>query len=458
MQRRTRHSAAAAAALALWLAAAPTHAANPELASLDVVWADQFGTSGFDVVDDVAADDGQAYAVGRVGFGLVLPGQSTSGEVDAFARSYLPSGEVAWTQQFGTSGFDGFTVAAATGSRVVVAGLTTGAFDGATNAGGGDVFVRTFTPGGEVLSTVQLGTSGFEFPLGVAADETASYLFGLTDGTWPGETAAGGQDFFLGRLDPAGHVEWMRQFGTSADDPPGFTLGGVDVDASGVYVTSTVREPLDGTTSVGDADAFVRKYSHAGDLLWTSRFGTACRDLASGLATFGGDVYVTGTTFGDMARPDQRRCTNPPQPYNNYGGGTSAFVRRIGPDGSPRWTTSYAEGVPAAVGFNLAIAIDVDETGAYIGGEAVRPRTGGIGDEPGSPTCPVASPREDVLVQQLAHDGSAGASVRFGSTGLDVPSGLAVGAGGIHVGGTTACEVLGGTSAGRNDAFMVRLE
>lgn len=454
MSRRTRHHAAAAAALALWLAAAPTYATG----SLEVAWVDQFGTSGFDVVDDVAADDDQAYAVGRVGFGLALPGQSTSGAVDAFARSYLPSGDVAWTRQFGTSGFDGFTVAAATGSRVVVAGMTTGAFDGATNAGGGDIFVRTFTPGGEVLSMVQLGTSGFDFLLGVAADETATYLFGLTDGTWPGETGAGGQDFFLGRLDPAGGLEWMRQFGTSADDPSGFTLGGVGVDATGVYVTSTVRAPLGGATSVGDADAFVRKYSLTGDLLWTSRFGTACRDLASGLATFGGDVYVAGTTFGDLARPDLRRCTNPPSPYNNYGGGTSAFVRRLGPDGSPRWTTSYAEGVPAGVGFNLAITVDVDETGAYVGGEAVRPRTGGIGDEPGAPTCPVASPREDVLVQQVAHDGSVGASVRFGSTGLDVPSGLAAGAGGVHVGGTTACEVLGGASAGRHDAFVVRLE
>jgi len=426
--------------------------------SFEVAWVDQFGTPGFDAVDDLAASAEAVYAVGRVGSGSALPGQTSAGQVDTFVRAYAPGGSQLWTRQFGTADFDGFPVVDTAEGRVVIAGVTLGSFPGEQSAGGGDVFVRTLDQNGATVAAEQLGTPGFEFLLGIAADTTGSYLFGLTDDTWPGETSAGGQDFFLLRLDLEGQLVWARQFGTSSDDPAVFSLGDIALDATGIYVGSTVRGAFPGTSPLGDADALVRKYSYEGEVLWTARPGTACIDLLSGIATFDDALFLAGTTAGDMTGPEQRRCTNPPEPYNSFGAGLAVFVRRLTPGGAPVWTTQYGGDAAAAVGFTLAIKVDVDASGVYVAGEAVRPRRGGIGEEPGRPSCPVASPREDVLVQQLRLDGGLAASIRFGSTGLDVPSGLALGSGGVHVGGVTSCTVLGGTSQGGRDAFVVRLE
>lgn len=235
MRRRPRSIGLVFVGLVLW--------ASPALAldSLDVTWSDQFGTAGFDSVDDLAASGGRLYAVGRVGSDRALPGQTSAGQVDAYLRTYSVAGSQLWTRQFGTADFDGIAVVASTDDRVVVAGNTLGAFPGEQNAGTSDLFVRTFDNQGETLSTAQLGTPGFEFLLGVAADATGSYLLGATDGTWPGEASSGGLDFFLLRLDLVGQLVWARQFGTASNDPAVFSLGDVALDATGIYVGSTVR-------------------------------------------------------------------------------------------------------------------------------------------------------------------------------------------------------------------------
>jgi hypothetical protein len=48
------------------------------------------------------------------------------------------------------------------------------------------------------------------------------------------QTSAGGVDVFLAKLDGAGNVVWIRQFGSSGRDVPN-DLAGVAVDDSGVY-------------------------------------------------------------------------------------------------------------------------------------------------------------------------------------------------------------------------------
>lgn len=132
-------------------------------------WIDQFGTLGYDTVDDVAADAQYAYAAGRVGYDQALPGEVSAGGTDAFVRAYEPDGTVAWTRQFGTSGFDGFPVIATTQDGVVLAGATTGQFPGQPQSGAVDVFVRRYSASGTLLSTTQFGNGSQTIALGVAA-------------------------------------------------------------------------------------------------------------------------------------------------------------------------------------------------------------------------------------------------------------------------------------------------
>jgi hypothetical protein len=47
-------------------------------------------------------------------------------------------------------------------------------------------------------------------------------------------------------------------------------------------------------------DAFVRKYSHRGDELWTRQYGTSGFDRAMGIAVDATGVYVAGRTDGAL--------------------------------------------------------------------------------------------------------------------------------------------------------------
>src|SRR5207253_403756 len=187
------------------------------------LWTRQFGfgkQSGFGPPDSafaLAIDGPDVYVAGFIGYG-VLPGQSSPGYWDAFVRKYDGDGNELWTSQFGTDDADEATAVAVNGSAVYIAGFTRGALPGQTSAGADDAFVRKYDNAGNELWTHQFGTSGSDQITGLAADASGVYLSGFTGGTLPGQTSAGGQDAFIRRYDAAGNVLWTSQFGTAATD------------------------------------------------------------------------------------------------------------------------------------------------------------------------------------------------------------------------------------------------
>ena len=423
-----------------------------ESAAQDVSWIRQFGTVRFDSADSIATDADHAYAAGRVGFEQALFGQVSAGSVDTFVRKYEAEGGEVWTRQFGTSGFDGFPTIAVHASAVYVIGLTEGAFPGQVSAGGDDVFIRRYDVDGNEQWTRQLGTSGHEFVLDVAAHAGGVDVFGVTTGVFPGQAGAGGTDFFLARLDADANLLWVRQFGTSGNDPAIFTLGGVAVDATGVYVGSTVSSALPEQAALGGADAFLRKYDLAGNELWTTQFGTACGDILSGVAVHAGGVYVTGSTTGRMSDPFFERCTNPPSPNNNFGDVPTAFVQKRAADGAVAWTRQY-EGSSGPTGFSLGIKLAVDGSGVYVASEALRPRD----PDAMSPACPIDGPHEDIHVRRYGLDGAEGWTRLIGSTQLDVPSDIDTNADGVYVAAVTLCQLGEEPNAGSADAVVIKL-
>src|SRR2546425_1032036 len=91
-----------------------------------------------------------------------LPGQTSAGSGDAFLRKYDASGNVLWTRQFGSSDFDQADNVAVDASGAYVAGVTAGAFPGQTSAGSADAFVIKYDTSGNVLWTRQFGSSGYD--------------------------------------------------------------------------------------------------------------------------------------------------------------------------------------------------------------------------------------------------------------------------------------------------------
>src|SRR5439155_10236966 len=115
-----------------------------------IQWIRQFGT-GAPLSDTAFAvdSDGNTYVAGNVGG--ALPGQSSLGNGDAFIRKYDTDGNEVWTRQFGTGSYDDVRGISADSSGIYVTGDTQGSWPGQTSAGGADVFVRKYDAGGNVV-------------------------------------------------------------------------------------------------------------------------------------------------------------------------------------------------------------------------------------------------------------------------------------------------------------------
>jgi predicted outer membrane repeat protein len=261
----------------------------------DILWTDQFGAGSNDIAYAIAVDSSGVYVAGEIQLGTSLPGQSSSGGNDCFLRKYDKDGIVDWTRQFGTSGDDwGLAVAAHT-SGVYVAGGTTGAFSGKTNAGNYDVFIRKFDTEGNAFWTDQFGSSWGDNARGIFADDSGIYITGDAGAALPDKSSFGNDDAFVRKYVADGTVAWTDQFGTNEVD----NANGISGDASGVYVTGHTAGALSGS-NLGDYDVFVRKYNRAGDMAWTDQFGTAGSDQGRGISVNSGALYIAGTTLGAL--------------------------------------------------------------------------------------------------------------------------------------------------------------
>ena len=176
----------------------------------DIVWTRQMGSESFDTATAVAVDTaGNVYVAGYTTG--TLPGSPTAnqGFADLFLVKYNSAGDNVWTRQLGSPGYDrssGVSVDAA--GNIYVAGTTGNVLPGSpvTNRGGIDLFVVKFNGSGERLWTQQKGSSGFDGANGIAVGKPGGvYVTGETDGSLDGRTKAGSDpDGFILKYLPDG--------------------------------------------------------------------------------------------------------------------------------------------------------------------------------------------------------------------------------------------------------------
>lgn len=260
------------------------------------LWTRQFGTASNDVTNSVSVDASGVYVGGLTGG--TLPGQVSAGDADAFIRKYDANGNELWTLQFGTPGIDQITESGvfADTTGVYVAGETTGALPGQLNAGGGDVFVRKYDAFGKEQWTRQFGGSDFDLVRGIVVEARSIFVGGFTLGALPGQSSAGSRDAFVRKYDLDGIEQWTRQFGTPSLDQ----AHAISAQSGAVYLFGKTDGTFPGQTSAGSTDAFVRKYNINGNEVWTRQFGSTSVDLAWSGAVDSLGVYVAGETLGAL--------------------------------------------------------------------------------------------------------------------------------------------------------------
>lgn len=205
---------------------------------------------------------------------------------------------------------------------VYVVGQTDGNLYG-TNKGSSDVFISKYRSNGTVLWGRQFGTPKVDYPNAVAGDgSNNAYVAGSTSGTLAG--SRGAFDGFLRKYNSSGGVVWTRQFGSTADAAAD---GVATYGTNAVYVVGRTNGNLAGNK--GGYDAYLRKYSARGKVVWTKQFGGPQDDYAIDVAIDSrGNVYV----LGDGDNGTLIRKYNPSgslvwtrQPFSDYGGKAMAI-------------------------------------------------------------------------------------------------------------------------------------
>jgi hypothetical protein len=312
----------------------------------------------FEMLSNLAARDGAPNASPRI------DERKSHGDSDGFVTKFAATGDQLWTLTLGGTQGDSANAIAVRDSDTLVTGnfsfdLTTerpGATKPgvkATSAGSDDVFAMLVDSAGDPKWIFTAGGRDSDGANAVAATPDGGWIVG---GSFSAKatfgdvtlTAAGLTDAMLMKLDSAGKLVWVKQFGGLFADSISHLA--VDVQGNillqGVFATEVSWGGAKLKAAGGsDADIVLAKFDGNGNHLWSQRFGDQWNEVAGGVAVDqAGNVTMTGSydrsiTFGTK----QHLCA----------GESDIFVARFGPDGALQWSKSFG-GQREDIGFGIA--------------------------------------------------------------------------------------------------------
>jgi hypothetical protein len=245
--------------------------------------------------------------------------------VSTFITRLKPDGTLAWTSTFSSKSEDKATAVTldANGNAFMV-GYTYGNLSGIPNAGDRDAFVAKFDPNGNRLWVRLIGADGHDGATGVVTDASGNvYVTGYTNRDFYGSPVAGLWDQFIVKFDPNGEGGWSRLLGSSENE----TAGGIALINKRLWIVGGTEGALRGERNAGAEDAFVSQYDLEGTRLATKLFGSNKFDRASHIASDGNQVFVAGSSSGNL-----RGETNP------RGAAQNAFLANVNALGDVGWS------------------------------------------------------------------------------------------------------------------------
>ncbi len=271
----------------------------------------------------------------------------------------------------------------------------------------------------------QFGTAGNEYSLNHAVGKNGDiFIAGKTTGSFEG-TNKGASDGFLVCFDSLGNNLWNRQFGSSGDED--ITWSAMD-EKGNIYITGTTTGDLGGRNA-GKTDVFVVKYDAKGNQVWIRQFGSDSTESAQGMYTDQkGSIYVTGSTLGTLGEKSL--------------GKSDGFLMKLDENGKPVWTVQYGtdnEDYGVAVsGYSSSSLVVCGTTWGNLGGTS----KGMI----------------DAYAVTFTDAGKQLKAMQFGTDGFDIALQVTGDKdGSIYIGGSTSGN-LGSNQQGEGDCFLTRLD
>jgi|GEM_PF-1683335 len=389
-------------------------------------WTQQIGTASADRIYAIGIDShNHLYATGSTDGDL---GTHSAGSTDGFLVKYDLDGTRRWIQQLGTDQNDTATaITVDTAGNVYITGYTYGALGG-PNQADADVFMIKYDSDGNVVWRTQLGTVQGDVVGGVALDSLGNvYLSGYTEGAFPGQTNPGSFDWFVAKYDSQGQSVWLKQFGTAGDDRA-LALR-IDND-NNLYIAGSSEGNMGSAGGQNGHDAVLTKMDTAGNILWTTQFGTPFEDQAQSIAIEANtNIYVAGHTLGDFSDPVAN-------------GNAEAFLTKIDKNGAIQWTKQLG-----STGNDEAHSVVTDNNGGiYLAGFAT-----------GSVLGNTAMGGSDLLLSKFTADGQRQWTKQLGTGGDDVAFTAATDPeGNIFIGGTTQGTLDDNVYFGSHDGFVIK--
>lgn len=256
------------------------------------------GTPAADWAGGVAAHADGSLTLGYAAGGPV-EGQPHAGRLDAVLTR-----TGGWTRQLGTAADERlYGVAALPDGGVLAAGYTKGDLDGRHPGNAADdAFVVRLDAAGEVRWLTQFGDPAAADRLYAlsAAPDGGAYVAGYTKGSLDGPNA-GDKDAVVARLTPDGALSWIRQYGGPGEDKAtGIAADALVAGVGTVHVTGSASAALPGTTALGGLDGWIAAYSTDGARQWATTAGGPEDDRLNAVTvTTAGLAVATGLSGGD---------------------------------------------------------------------------------------------------------------------------------------------------------------
>lgn len=264
--------------------------------SQEMKWGKMLGSEKEEyILNHVVDNEGNIYVSGKTTGNI---GGDNLGLNDGFIVKLDSGGNKIWSRQFGSGGNEDIQWSAIDNSgNIYMAGSTSGSLAG-KNYGKEDIIIVKYTSGGELKWKRQLGTDSTDIAKGICTDYKGYiYVTGVTGGKL-GQVSYGKNDCFLLMLDSDGNLMKTVQFGTSEDDLCNSVVPGAN---EGILVCGTTWGNLSGR-NFGLVDGFTGHFTSSLEKLQFHQFGTDGFDIPLVLhADKNNDVFVAGSTSGNFS-------------------------------------------------------------------------------------------------------------------------------------------------------------